>query len=107
MSAMHFFEFPVTSAGLNPTSDAKNFEILATRDGDNYKKLVLKDDIIVGMILTGDRIERAGIILNLMRRKTNVTEFKNALLGDDFGLAYVPESLRLEMIARGAEACTT
>lgn len=110
MSAMHFFGFPVISAGLvnPPTGQAEKFEILATRNGDNYKKLVLKDDIIVGMVLAG-RIERAGIILDLMRRKVETDAFKNLLLDDEFGLACVPEKLRagLTLTAGGAEACTT
>jgi NAD(P)H-nitrite reductase large subunit len=121
MSAMHFFGFPVISAGLvntpvfsmrlgsTPTADPKkqadNFEILTTRSGDDYKKLVLKDEVIVGMVLAG-KIERAGILLDLMRRKVKTTAFKSMLLGDDFGLVCVPENMRLEMSA-GGEACTT
>ena len=79
--------------------------MFTTRSGDDYKKLVLKDEVIVGMVLAG-KIERAGILLDLMRRKVKTTAFKSMLLGDDFGLVCVPENMRLEMSA-GGEACTT
>ncbi len=51
-----------------------------------YKKLVLKDNVIVGMTLVGD-IERAGILFYLMKNNINVKKFKEQLLADDFGLA--------------------
>ena len=61
-----------------------------------YKKLVLKDNVIVGITFLND-IERAGILFYLMKNKVNVKKFKQELLSDNFGLASLPASLRKKM----------
>jgi len=61
-----------------------------------YKKLVLKDNIIVGMTMV-NCIERAGVLFNLMKKQINVKKFKQNLLSDDFSLAVLPLSLQRKM----------
>ena len=53
-----------------------------------YRKVVLKDNRIKGLILV-NRIDNAGILLSLLGRKTDVGEFKSDLLGDRFNYAQV------------------
>ncbi len=48
-----------------------------------YRKLVLKDDIIVGCILLGD-ISGNLEILEAMEKKTSVEAFRNVILGEGF-----------------------
>ncbi len=98
MSSLKYFGIPIVSIGLaNPKHDP-TLEILLKEDSARgvYKKLVLKDGILVGMTFLGD-IERAGILFYLMKNKVNVTAFKQTLIADDFGLAALPEGLRKEM----------
>jgi NAD(P)H-nitrite reductase large subunit len=98
MSSLKYFGIPIVSIGLaNPKPDAA-LEILVNQDAENtvYKKLVLKDNVLVGMTFLG-AIERAGILFYLMKNKINVQAFKDALLKDDFGLAALPESVRTQM----------
>ena len=100
MSALKYFGIPIISVGLaNPKTDA-DYEILAKHDVEKgiYKKLVLKNDVIVGMTLLNS-IERAGIIFNLMKNNVNVGEFKQEILSDDFGLASLPRALRQRLYA--------
>jgi nitrite reductase (NADH) large subunit len=61
-----------------------------------YKKLVLKDNVIVGMTMVNS-IDRAGIVFNLMKNRVNVKKFKQDLLRDDFGWAVLPLSLQRKM----------
>jgi len=95
MNSLNYFGLSIVAAGMvNPPEDG-GYETLATfspAEG-RYRKLVLKQNRIVGMILAGD-IERAGIIFGLMREGINVGRFKEALLARDFGLAALPEELR-------------
>jgi NAD(P)H-nitrite reductase large subunit len=98
MSALKYFGIPIVSIGIaNPKPDPA-LEIILKEDAGKgvYKKLVLKDNIIVGMTFLGD-IERAGTLFYLMKNKVNVKKFKDSLLLDDFGLAALPLSLLKKM----------
>jgi NAD(P)H-nitrite reductase large subunit len=98
MSSLKYFGIPIVSVGLaNPKEDA-GLEVMVKQDSEKnvYKKLVLKDGVIVGMTFLGD-IERSGILFYLMKNKVNVKEFKDVLLEDDFGLAALPLDIRIQM----------
>jgi NAD(P)H-nitrite reductase large subunit len=100
MSSLKYFGTPIVSIGLtNPKGD-QGIETLDMQDQAKgvYKKLVLKDGIIVGLIFLGD-IERTGTFYYLMKNKVNVSSFKQVLLTDDFSLAALPEHLLEEMSA--------
>jgi len=88
---------PTISLGItNPNGGG--YEVLKKRISDKeYKKIVLKDDIIVGAIFIGC-IDRAGIITGLIRDGINVKSFKKALLDDDFGFVTFPKELRMEKL---------
>jgi hypothetical protein len=43
-------------------------------------------------------IEQSGMIFSLMRDGVKVTNFRQALLADDFGLAYLPRELWQERL---------
>lgn len=98
MNAVDFFGFPVISAGLlNPPED-EEMEVLIKLDLDTktYKKFLIRDDHIVGMILLNE-VDRAGVILGLMRDRVDITSFKDDLLREDFGAAYLPREIRDEI----------
>ena len=99
MNAMHFFDLYIVSAGLNVPNDSDEFEILYTLDERRriYRKFALKDGQIAGFILAG-RVDRAGILLKLMKEGVNVSEFKDRLLKEDFGYADLPEEIRWELL---------
>jgi NAD(P)H-nitrite reductase large subunit len=95
MSALKYFGVPIISVGLANPKIETSYEILTKYDENReiYKKLVLKNDVIMGMTFLNS-IERAGIIFNLMKNNVNVGEFKNEILSEDFGLASLPRDLR-------------
>jgi NAD(P)H-nitrite reductase large subunit len=98
MSALKYFGIPIISVGIaNPKEDG-TYEILVKHDPEKnlYKKLVLKDNMIVGMIFVNG-IERAGIIFHLMKNCVNVKKFKQELISENFGLATLPSRLRKKM----------
>jgi NAD(P)H-nitrite reductase large subunit len=95
MSALKYFGIPIISIGIaNPQDDAA-YEIMVKHEPELnlYKKIVLKDNVIVGMTLVND-IEQAGVLFHLMKNGANVKKFKQELLSEDFCLATVPRSLR-------------
>lgn len=87
-NTVEFREVPAIAAGLTQ-ADPGEYEILTDyRPVHNtYKKLVLKDSVLKGIILVGD-ISNAGVLSALIRKKTDVSSFKHLLLLDDFGYGH-------------------
>ncbi len=91
MNSMKYFGVNIVSAGIvTPPDD--NYEIVIEKHAENYRKIVLKDGLIAGMVFAGD-IEKSGIVYNLMKDRVNVSSFKKALVADDFGLASLPDEI--------------
>lgn len=88
-NAVEFRDVPAIAVGL-AQADGDGYEVLKEYQPDRnlYKKIVLKDDTIVGLILVGD-IRQAGVYSALMRKKVKVTKFKQRLLRPDFGYGQV------------------
>ena len=95
MSALKYFGIPIISIGIANSKEDDAYEILTKNDPKRtlYKKIVLKDNVIVGITLVND-IEQAGVLFHLMKNSANVKRFKQELLSEDFCLATVPRSLR-------------
>ena len=97
MNSMKYFGVNIVSAGMiTPPDDS--YEVISENRGNNYKKVILKNGLISGMVFAGN-IERSGIIYNLMKGRVNVDSFKQALVADDFGLAYLPEEIWQTLLA--------
>ncbi len=98
MSALKYYGIPMISIGLANPQNPAVYEIIVKYDPekDVYKKIVLKDNVIVGMTFVY-AIERAGIFFSLMKNKVNVETFKQNLLSEVFGLAMLPADLRKEL----------
>jgi len=95
MSALKYFGIPIISVGITNSKEESGYEILAKHDPATnvYKKLVLKDYVIVGVTFVNE-IERAGILFHLMKNCVNVKRFKQTLLSDNFSLATLPSAIR-------------
>ena len=91
MNSMKYFGANVISAGMVTPPDG-GYEVLTQKHNHIYRKVVLKDGLIVGMVFAGD-IEKSGIIYNLMKDRVNVEAFKQVLIADNFGLASLPEEI--------------
>ncbi len=98
MNSMKYFGAAIASAGMvSPPNDS--YEVISIKHNHIYKKVILKDGLIVGMVFSDD-IEKSGIVYNLMKDRVKVEAFKQALIADDFGLASLPEEIwrpQLEM----------
>ncbi len=98
MNSLKYFGLAIVSAGIVDPPDS-SYEVLTKRREHSYKKVILKDGLVVGMVFAGD-IEKSGIVFSLMKDKVNVDSFKQALVADDFGLVSLPEEIwrpRLEV----------
>ncbi len=96
MNSISLAGIPTISVGLtDPKENLDLYEVMQKYDPANnyYKKIVLKDDIIKGVIFVSD-IDRAGIFTGLIKEEMEVTAFKDKLMKDSFGLINLPKNYR-------------
>jgi len=98
MNSIDICGIPTISVGIVQAQE-NGFEVLQQLDRtrDTYKKIILKDGVIVGAIFVGE-IDRAGIYTGLIREKVDVSEFKDILLREDFGLISLPREYRKHLV---------
>jgi nitrite reductase (NADH) large subunit len=87
MNSLEFFGLPVVSLGVYKIKEGDaSFEELNLSDPKMsvYKKLILKNNMLVGATLVGD-IKNSGVFLRLIKEKTDVSSVKGKLLEDNFG----------------------
>lgn len=108
MNSTTFFGFPIISAGIINLSEEEksDYEILSQNTESFYKSIILKDNKIMGFVLANE-IDRAGIFLGLMRNKIDVSEFKDDLLSEDFGLIHLSDQVRNDLLAKEDLSCMT
>ncbi|HUW47088.1 MAG TPA: FAD-dependent oxidoreductase [Dehalococcoidia bacterium] len=98
MNSLNYFGIDIASAGMPTAPNDDGYETISKQEGNIYQKVILKNDLIMGMIFVGN-IEKSGMIFGLMRDRVNVESFKQSLLADDFGLAFFPRALWQERLA--------
>lgn len=87
MNSLDFFGLPVVSLGIYKVREAGSGlleEKVYDAKAGIYKKLILRDNLIVGAVLVGD-IRNSGIFLKLIRERINVSTLKDRLLQENFG----------------------
>lgn len=99
-NAFQFFGKSVVSIG-NVVSIDKNdgFEEIIQDEGDVYKKAVLQDGRLVG-VLSMNYIARIGIYNSIIRSRMDVTGIRDRLLSDNFGFLDLPREFRDEMLTK-------
>ena len=84
MNSIEFFGLPVISVGITRPKSAAYEEIVKKDAARNvYKKVVLKDGIIAGVVFVNS-IENIGVIGALIKNKVDITGVKDIILEDYF-----------------------
>lgn len=94
-NSLKYFGLPIVTAGMVNLPVKDGYEILSKAEGSIYKKIVLKENRIMGIVFMGD-IQRSGVIFGLMKEGVKVSSFKDTLLSDNFGISFLPDELRKE-----------
>jgi NAD(P)H-nitrite reductase large subunit len=97
MNSLNYFGLDITTAGAVTPPPDKGWEVISQRNDGVYKKVILSGDLVMGMVFVGD-IEKSGMIFSLMKDRVNVANFKQSLLDDNFGLAYLPREVWQERL---------
>jgi len=99
MNALSYFGLNITSGGIVIPPD-DSYEVLLKETKNQYQKIVLHDDRIVGFVFAGN-IEKSGIILCMMREQTDISSIKKGLIPRDAcDLVYLQWHMRLESSKR-------
>ncbi len=89
MNSVEFFGLPTISLGITRSkTDEHEVLIKAVESKNIYRKIVLKENRIVGVILVND-IDKAGIYGSLMQKEVDVSLIKSLLLDDNFNFAKI------------------
>lgn len=99
MNSVEILGVPSISFGVTNVEEKDGFEVLSKEDENFYRKIILKDNKVVGVILVGN-IDRAGLYGMLIREKLDVSKFKNELIKDDFGILVLPKDFRKHLVAK-------
>ncbi len=75
------------------------FEEIVRDEGDVYRKAVLQDGRLVG-ILSMNQITRIGIYNSIIRARMDVSGIRERLLADDFGFLDLPKEFRDELLTK-------
>ncbi len=97
MNSAEFFGLPCISAGLCRQNEGDGLEILTFMDKehDKYRKVVIRDGALVGVVMIGD-IDNAGVYTNLIMKRASVSTIKDILVHDDFDYAKILAARVLE-----------
>ena len=98
MNAVDIAGYPVISFGITNPVDTDKYEIMVKREEGEYKKIVIRDNRIVGCIFLG-KIDRSGIFQGLIKHNVDISRFKDSLLDDNFGLLVLPAEYRKHMVS--------
>ncbi len=95
------FERAAIAAGITEPPDDGNFKTaIRSQNKHCYRKVVLRGGKLAGFIMV-DRIERAGIYTGLLRASVKLDSLEpEVLLSDDFGLIWLPEDYRRDLIEK-------
>jgi len=98
MNVIEVCGIPAISVG-NGNVEGDEYKVLAdlTEREHRYKRLVLKDGRLVGVILIG-QIDRAGIYTGLIRNRTLLGEAGEKLLGANISLLSLPDQYRKHVV---------
>jgi len=86
LNSLEVAGIPTVAIGLTNLPPGGECQVYQNRRGNNYRKLVLREDVLVGALLVGD-IEGAGVYTGLIRKKAKISEICDTLDYPRFCLA--------------------
>ncbi|HEY5500585.1 MAG TPA: FAD-dependent oxidoreductase [Candidatus Humimicrobiaceae bacterium] len=101
MNSIEILKIPSISIGItNPPEDMQgNIEIIKDFNPEKkiYKKVVILDGKIIGLILEGN-IDRAGIYGGLIKNKVDISEIRENLVKENFGIIQLPNDYKKHLV---------
>ena len=86
MNSVEFFDLSMISMGITRPSKDGGYQELIGKGNNIYKKVVLKDNLLVGVILVG-RVDNSGVYLELIKKRIDVSSIADQLADINFSYA--------------------
>jgi NAD(P)H-nitrite reductase large subunit len=101
MNSVEVLGIPVISMGLSnagddETGEIENFNIYNPQKRI-YRRIVIRNNKVVGAIFAG-AIERAGIYAGLISNEIDISDIKDNIAKEDFGIIQLPEGYRKHLV---------
>jgi len=95
MNSLEFFGLPTVSLGIFRLKETIGFQEIKKVDAklSIYKKLILKNNCLVGAVLVGD-IKNSGVFLRLIKERIDVSTFKDKLLQENFAYPQIMDLVK-------------
>ncbi len=101
MNSIEFLGAPTISLGIiDPRGEGYESLIKNDAKNGNYKRIIIKNERLVGAILVGADVDRAGILTGLIKEQKPVTAFKDKLLDRNFGFVHMSREHRREKLEK-------
>ena len=101
MNSVEILGVPVISMGLSSIGESTYEELKIYRqhkpESSIYRKIIVKDDRVIGAILVGS-IERAGIYAGLINNRVDISEIKDNIVREDFGIIQLPADYKKHLV---------
>ncbi len=99
MNSVEILGIPSISMGITNPSAGDSTEIKKEfrPNEDIYKKIVIKDNKVIGIIMVGN-IERAGIYCGLIRNRIDLSGVKENIFREDFGIIHLPADYKKHLV---------
>ncbi|MCL6087838.1 MAG: FAD-dependent oxidoreductase [Actinobacteria bacterium] len=101
MNSIEILQIPSISIGItNPSGNIEgDIEIIKEYKPERkfYKKIIISDKKIIGIILVGN-IDRAGIYGGLIKNKVDISNIKENLIKEDFGIIQLPSDYKKHLV---------
>ncbi len=86
MNAGDFLGLSVISVGITRTRRDPSLSTLEARNNGSYRKVILRDNLLVGAVLIRD-IRSAGFLRSLIEKRADISRIKKSLTDFNFGVA--------------------
>jgi NAD(P)H-nitrite reductase large subunit len=103
MNSVEILGLPCISIGISNldedhiSENDTEFLIESKKEENTYKKIIIRDNKIIGAILIGN-IERAGIYHGLIKNKIDISSVKDIILREDFGIIQLPSEYKKHLV---------
>ncbi|MCE5329094.1 FAD-dependent oxidoreductase [bacterium] len=101
MNSVEILNIPTISIGITNAPDDMegNIEIMKDYKPEKryYRKIVIHNNKIIGIILV-ENIDRAGIYNGLIRNKIDISNIKDNLVKEDFGIIQLPSDYKKHLV---------
>ena len=95
MNSIGFFDLPMITAGIVMPEGEGFSELIDTTSSKSYRKVVLREDRIVGYIAL-NKVDRAGMMVGLMEKEVDVGDLLEHLFEGDFDHVSFSKEFRQE-----------